>query len=907
MLIGSAFSFSNSADSDTEDCADGPEETAAQGGDNGPLANYLRFPCSAFGSSFTEGDEVTCAALHELVLIVGTQQGFVLAWWHEAQASRQLRKHEGRVLDVAVDAAGAFVASSSADCSVAVGPLGAGAREGAARAPGAWLCTYPRPMLSVALCPEYASGAVGSQAVCVGGEECKLVLSHRGTFEPRHVTLHSGEGPVSSVRWRGTLIAWANAKGVKVLDVETYQKVTHIPQPPCADSDVGGELWRCCLSWSTDDVLLIAWGSVVVIAVVRQKLGGPAGVCFASIACSFRLPVGVVCGLAAFDSKHLSLVTTEGSSSCDSGEAIPRTAHRICTWAGRVLSSEALPLGGRACSPSVASAEGGALPCVFAGGDAIAIRRRTVADHISWLIEQRQFEVAVGLVSSTGLEHATERREMLALCVAPLLTSGEPARAAGLVQQLCAASGEAWSVCINLFDQAGELPRLVPEIPAPPQGSRLPVGTYDALLQRLAAVSPRHLCSTLDSWPSDIYSAPPLMECLRSALPSSITGAGMEVSADEHDTNGCSQPAAERCLLVEALSRLHEAAGDYATAAKLLARVGSDRLFPFLSRHLPSGEGPHGAPGSSSLEALRKIISNDFGQLFDICPGEALELAVAHTSTFRPHMVLEAVAPCGRFWQHRYLRLLLHQEPEAAQEFRALYMSLAAEFEPHNFHSLLQKLVSSEGGEDGNGSGDGLADEAGGDIDTYLEAFRSHGVVDAEVMLLERQRRFKDAVRLLLYELGDAAGALRLIEAAPADQAAELYEELLEAACKDARLCSLLLTLSSAASEPLLLPCKVQAGLIRRMPPGLEVPRLAAKLASALDDAESERDLQLLYLRRLQSETASLSQKIFKQQRRGVAVVPAGREHVKAPQEAQQEVRRPAFRIPWQRRALALL
>ena len=67
-----------------------------------------------------------------------------------------------------------------------------------------------------------------------------------GTQETRHATLHHGEacgecalsikgagldafmqpwqGPITSVRWRGGLVAWINSKGVKVVDVETYQK-----------------------------------------------------------------------------------------------------------------------------------------------------------------------------------------------------------------------------------------------------------------------------------------------------------------------------------------------------------------------------------------------------------------------------------------------------------------------------------------------------------------------------------------------------------------------------------------------------------------------------------------------------------------------------------------------------------
>ena len=42
--------------------------------------------------------------------------------------------------------------------------------------------------------------------------------------ETRHSVLHGGEGAVSAVKWQGSLVAWANQKGVKIVDVETQQK-----------------------------------------------------------------------------------------------------------------------------------------------------------------------------------------------------------------------------------------------------------------------------------------------------------------------------------------------------------------------------------------------------------------------------------------------------------------------------------------------------------------------------------------------------------------------------------------------------------------------------------------------------------------------------------------------------------
>ena len=38
------------------------------------------------------------------------------------------------------------------------------------------------------------------------------------------------QGPITAVRWRGGLVAWVNSKGVKVVDIETYQKAARSRQ-----------------------------------------------------------------------------------------------------------------------------------------------------------------------------------------------------------------------------------------------------------------------------------------------------------------------------------------------------------------------------------------------------------------------------------------------------------------------------------------------------------------------------------------------------------------------------------------------------------------------------------------------------------------------------------------------------
>ncbi|CAK0865516.1 unnamed protein product [Prorocentrum cordatum] len=819
-----------------------------------------------------EPDCILCAAAHGSALVVGTRRGLVLALPPGAERPREVQRRGGSVLDVAVDAAGAFVASCCSDCSVAVSPLrpqgGRGERASGGGAPGrapdSWTCSYPRQVLSVAICPDYASGAAGSKTVCVGGEECKLILSRRGIFDSRSVTVHAGEGAVSMVRWRATLIAWVNAKGVKVVDVGTFQKVTHIPQPPSVEPAASGGTSSCCVTWSADDVLLVGWGSVVMVAVVRQKEGGVlAGVRFASVAHCFQLSEGFLArSVAAFDDSHLAILA-QGPPGCG-------TAHHVYTWAGDLMCSEPLPQDAEA---EAAGSSALLLACaahehatfIVTAEELVSVERRTVVDHVDWLVEHGRFEAAVALAASDdglGDDDAGKHR-VCATCVASLLAGGEPLRATRVVAQLGITSAETWKRCVELFDEAGELTRLVPVIPAPPGAPPLPCEVYDAVLQRLVAVAPGGLLAALDRWPSSVYSAGPLSRGLQEALP------------EQPDTP-------EQRRLAEALATLREAQGEKAEAARLLAQIGSELLFPFLARHLD---------GDAALGASAR---GGFGRLFDLSPEEALELCVARVAAFPPSSILEALEPCGGWWQHRYLNLLARREPAAAQPFLALRLSLLAELEPHRLGLLLEeRRRPSDGGGVVPGGDEWPVDaedvgadevEAGAEhpgpevLEIFLAACRPDGGFAGgpavKALLLEQQGCWGEALAVQLEDLGDVHGAVRLVAGAPQHLAAQLWDAVCSAALTDARASALLLANLSEASDPLLLPRATPARLVRGLPAGLEVPRAAQWAARALGDSAAERDLNAMLLGQLRQQIADISHRIRGRQRRGRAVRP---------------------------------
>lgn len=78
---------------------------------------------------------------------------------------------------------------------------------------------FRRPVRSVVLDPDYAKSS--SKRVVSGGMAGQLILSEKGIlslaievttgwFGTSETTLHSGEGPIYTISWRGQYIAWAN-------------------------------------------------------------------------------------------------------------------------------------------------------------------------------------------------------------------------------------------------------------------------------------------------------------------------------------------------------------------------------------------------------------------------------------------------------------------------------------------------------------------------------------------------------------------------------------------------------------------------------------------------------------------------------------------------------------------------
>lgn len=188
---------------------------------------------------------------------MGTHWGAVHVLDFEGNIIKTFQKHAATVNDISIDNAGEYVASASDDGKVFIYALYTNEIQH---------YNYRRPVKSVALDPEYARRS--TKQFVSGGMAEQLIMNEKGWLGHKDQVLHANEGPIYSIVWNGTLIAWANDTGVKIYDTSTHSRITYIERTagsPRAD------LYKCRMCWKNDTTLLIAWADTVTVAMVKER------------------------------------------------------------------------------------------------------------------------------------------------------------------------------------------------------------------------------------------------------------------------------------------------------------------------------------------------------------------------------------------------------------------------------------------------------------------------------------------------------------------------------------------------------------------------------------------------------------------------------------------------------------
>ena len=137
----------------------------------------------------------------------------------------------------------------------------------------------------------------------LGTASGQLIYHKTAWFAPKNIVLYSGSGsPISSITWRGVVVAWSDMSQVRLLDISTQSALCYL------DCPVGVSLQcpiPCRLHWESNQDLWIAWADTCRHLELRLA---PDGVAVLVKSVDEWQADCIVCGISTFDTDHLVLL-----------------------------------------------------------------------------------------------------------------------------------------------------------------------------------------------------------------------------------------------------------------------------------------------------------------------------------------------------------------------------------------------------------------------------------------------------------------------------------------------------------------------------------------------------------------------------------------------------------------------
>ncbi|XP_047317106.1 vacuolar protein sorting-associated protein 41 homolog [Impatiens glandulifera] len=807
-----------------EDSEDEEEEVEEGEEEDEPRLKYQRMGGSV--PSLLSADSASCVAVAERMIALGTHGGSLHILDFLGNQVKEFRAHSAAVNCLSFDIDGEYIASCSDDGSVVINSLFSDEKL---------KFEYNRPMKAIALDPDYARK---SKRFVTGGLAGHLYFNTKKWIGYGDQILHSGEGPIHAVKWRASLIAWANDAGVKIYDASNDQRITFIERP---QESRHPELLLPHLVWQDDTRLVIGWGTSVKIASIKPyQNAGPNGtlkhiplssINQVDIVASFQTSY-FISGIAPFGDLLVVLAYIAGDEAGKkyfSSSVPPRQGNaqrpevHVVTWNNDELATDALPLHGfehykandysLAYAPFSGSSYAGGqwaagdepLYYIVSPKDVVIAKPRDTEDHISWLLQHGWHEKALAAVEA-GQGRSELIEEVGSRYLDHLIIERKYSEAASLCPKLLRGSASAWERWVFHFAHLRQLPVLVPYIPT--ENPRLRDTVYEIALVSLATNPSFHqkLISTIKSWPPAIYSALPV------------------IAAIDPQLNASSSMDA----LKEALAELYVIDGQYEKAFALYADLMKPDVFDFIEKH-------------NLHDAIREKVA----QLMLVDCKRAVPLLIQYRDLITPSEVVSQLLAVGnksdsRYLLHLYLHSLFEANPHAGRDFHDMQVELYAD---HDKKTLLPFLRSSQH----------YTLEKAYDICVQRDLLKE------QVFILGRMGNSKKALSVIINNLGDIAEAIEFVSMQQDD---ELWEELIKQCLNKPEMVGILLEHTVGNLDPLY--------IVNMVPNGLEIPRLRDRLVKIITDYRTETSLRHGCNDVLKADCVNLLIKYYKEARRAV-------------------------------------
>ncbi|KAH9049599.1 hypothetical protein EDB84DRAFT_1585412 [Lactarius hengduanensis] len=808
------------SEEDEED-EDGDEEDD----DDEPALKYERF-----GGAFQDllkKDSASALAVSTKFLALGSHSGFVHILDLTGQRIKTFKPHAASVIDVCFDSTAEFIGTASMDGQVFIHSI-SGTES--------YTFDMKRPLRSLALEPNFAKR--GSRAAVCGGMAGTLVLHEKGWLGHKETLLHLGEGPIWHIRWRGTLIAWANDVGVKIYDTASQTRITYIERQPDSPRP---DLFKCTLHWQDDSTLLIAWADIIKVARIRARPRTPTSAATANqppllveITAVFQLDcmIAGVIPLSPVMTDHHKHPVPAHTRSASTSSTVPaptsllvlayspvdtsflheatddrtlqarkraeRPELRIISRAGEELANDALSVTGFqswGCNDYVLAEfdqdDTGKTKgyLVLSPKDVIIVRPRDRKDHIAWLVERKRYEEALGqieIMEGEGLE-TVDATGIGQRYIEHLIGEGDFTKAAKLFSKVCGQDTKRWEDWIFVFAQKQQLQATIPYIPT--DKPRLGHLVYEMILAHFLANDRQALQRTINEWPKDIYDISAVIVAIHSELerctPSSSKSTALLTPASP-----------DTVILMECLAELYTANRQPAKALPFFIRLRRPNVFQLIREHnlFTAVQDQALLLVEFDHELMNKHKDTESNER-----GVAITLLVDHIHSIPIPRVVQQLRSRSRFL-FLYLDALFEKDAHLISDFADMLVELYAEYAP-------AKLI------------DFLRASSYYNLEAAYRICTERDLVPEMVFLLGRMGDNKKALHLIIERLGDVN---RAIDFAKDQNDDDLWEDLLKYS-ETSSTCNV-----GAEIDPI--------RLIRRIKNGLEIPGLKPALIKILHD-----------------------------------------------------------------------
>ncbi|KAJ7087362.1 hypothetical protein B0H15DRAFT_843711 [Mycena belliarum] len=802
-----AASQNTAEDSEEDDDEDDEEE------DEEPALKYERIGGSL--PNLLKKDTASALCISKSLLAMGTHGGIVHILDLTGNQIKSYKPHMASIIDIAMDETAEYVATASIDGQVIIHSQSE-----------SYAFDLKRPMRTVALEPNFAKRT--SRAFVCGGMAGNLVLHEKGWLGHKETVLHQGEGPIWQIRWRGTLIAWANDFGVKIYDTASQTRITFIDRPPDSPR---ADLFKCTLHWQDDVTLLIAWADHIKVARIRARPRPNTSAASANLPpllAEITLVLKVDCMIAGLV-PHPNLAPASPSVGApltcflilaytppdtsfldeqteDRGKQARKPAERpelrIIAPAGAELAADAISITNFqswGCNDYVLADVGGPddARCyvVLSPRDIVVVKRRDRRDHIAWLVERKRYEEALLQVEQLGADGHTDGGDTIDATeigqryIEHLVNDGEFVNAARLTPKVCGHNAKRWEHWIFRYQQQKQLQAIIPYVPT--ESPRLDHLVYEMILAHFLSHDRTALLQTVREWPKEIYDISAVIVAVRAEL-------DLRSSSPSNMT-----PASDSVILMECLAELYIANRQPGKALTYFLRLRRPHVFDLIRDNNLFTDVQDQA--LLLVEFDHELMEKRKSEGHPAETSQAIMLLVDHIHSIPVGRVVQQLQS-RPYFLFLYLDALMDKEPHMASAFADIQVKLYAEF-------ATARLI------------DFLRASNDYNLENAYKICDERSLVPEMVFLLGRMGNNKQALTLIIERLGDVH---RAIDFAKDQNDDDLWEDLLKYSETRPTFIRGLLENVGAEISPL--------RLIRRIKNGLEIPGLKEALIKILQD-----------------------------------------------------------------------